>query len=98
MSDYNIHRNKIQFYYIAKALQRFLNSAPTTVYNAPDKLDWRGCCRAAVKYMQANEKYEENNPDTVMGWYWKLREEITLPFPIIRNNAVPPNLQPNREA
>ena len=60
-------------YYIAKALRHRLNSDQSTVYNAPDKLDRLGCCRATVKYMKANEKYKANNNDTVMGWYRKFR-------------------------
>ena len=74
MPDYDIHRTKMKLYYIAKALRHCLNSDPPTVYNAPDKLYWRGCCRAIVKYMKANGKYEANNVDTVMVWYRKFRE------------------------
>ena len=32
-----------------------------------------------------------------MGWYRQFREEITLPFPTIVKNDLPPYLQENRE-
>ena len=59
----------MKFYYIEKSLCHRLNSVPPTLYNAPDRLYWIGCCRTTVKYMKANGKYKSNNVDTVMGWY-----------------------------
>ena len=49
-------------YYTEKELRHRPNSSPPTVYNAPDKLDWRGCCKAILKDMKANGKYEAKTP------------------------------------
>ena len=67
VSDYDIHRNQMKCYYILKALRHCLDSDPPTVYNTPDKLYCKGCCRATVKDTKANGKYEANKADTVMG-------------------------------
>ena len=67
MSEYDIHKTKMKLYYISKALRHRINSDLPTLYNTPDKLDWRGCCIATVKDTKANINYEANNVDAVMG-------------------------------
>ena len=42
MSDYDIHMVKMKYYYIANILRHCLNPAPPTVYNAPNKIDYKG--------------------------------------------------------
>ena len=98
MSDYDINRTKMKIYYIAKVLHYHINSAPTDVYNAPDKLDWIGCYIATLKDTKEDGNYKAKKSDTVMVWYRQFREEITLPFIKIGNNALPTDLQANREA
>ena len=39
MSKYDIHGTKLKCYNFEKSLRHRLSSAPTTSYNAPDKLD-----------------------------------------------------------
>ena len=69
MYDYDIHRNKMKCYYITKALHHNINLSTPNVYNAPDKLDWRGCCKETVKDTKANGKYEAKKSDILMGWF-----------------------------
>ena len=74
MTDYDIHSNKMKFYYISKALRHCINLAPPNVYHASDKLDWLGCYKATVKYIKASIKYEADNADTVMGWHQQFKK------------------------
>lgn len=91
MSDYAIHKLRMQCHYIAKALQIRLD-------NASNELDWRSCCKQAVAAMKMNGTIMANNADTVMGWYRSFREERKFPNPSKGKSALPPFLQVNPEA
>ena len=88
---YAIHKVRMQCHYLAKALQIRLD-------NAPNELDWRGCCQKAVMAMKMNGTIMANNADTVMGWYRSFREERKFPNPSKGKGALPPFLQANPEA
>ena len=91
MSDFAIHKVRMQCHYIAKALQLRLD-------NASNELDWRSCCKQAVAAMKMNGTIMANNADTVMGWYRSFREERKFPNPSRGKSALPPFLQVNPEA
>ena len=56
--DYAIIKVRMQCHYIAKASQIRLDIAP-------NKLDWRSCCKEAVDAMKMNGAIMANNADTV---------------------------------
>jgi len=74
MSEYAIHKIRMQCHFIAKCLQIRLDH-PT------NELDWRGCCREGVKALKKNGNIMANNADTVMGWCRSFREERKFPNP-----------------
>ena len=93
VSDYVIHKTKMQCQYIATALQIRLETPPA----GPESVTWRECCERAVKRCKDASIVFANNGQTVEKYYRDFRDNRKFPNPCKGKTSLPPFLQCNPE-